>query len=151
MDDNRTDRTVEGVAATEAPVAMDTPEWGVVPEILLMSGCKLPPGRRVPLLGDHDHSNVMSVLGSATLTIDGDKLLARCTFASSRAVPEVWELVRDKHLTDLSVGYIIDEAQMVFEGESAFIDGRQFEGPVHVVTSWKVRELAPICDACMKR
>ena len=136
-------RSVEVVAATENPVRIYDYERGMVNEVLLMSGAKLPHTRQVPLLDSHDSRSTASVIGSLqAMTTNNGQLTGTAYFAGRAA--DQWELVADGHITDFSVGYRIDPKESVWvpQGESATINGRTFEGPVLVRTAWYPKELS---------
>jgi hypothetical protein len=137
-------RSVEVVAATETPVQVfDWERWEVVHEVLLMSGLEMPPSRQVVLLDSHYRGGAESVIGSAReLQVAGADLQARAHFTSQPEGEGPYSKLREGHLTDFSVGYRIDKAEWVPEGETATIAGRKFSGPVKVVTAWKIRELS---------
>lgn len=135
-------RSVGIIAATENPVMM--PDWErmeMVPEVLLMSGIKLPESRKVPLLNSHDRFAVESVIGSATeLEVNDRKLVGKAVFAS--AADGAFSRVKEGHVTDLSVGYSIEKRRYVPEKTTERIGGKEFVGPVNVATSWRVREVS---------
>ena len=139
---DETTRSIEGIAASEAPVPMyDWQRDEVIPEILLMSGAKFDEGRSVPLLNAHMRWEARDVIGSAKeLRVDGDKLMTRAVFSS--IAEDVFTLVKERHLRDLSVGYRVNKRMYVPAGDKAVINGRTFTGPVNVVTSWTVREVS---------
>jgi hypothetical protein len=137
---DREKREFACTAATEQPVLM--PDWDkmkMVPEVLLMSGAQLPAEGHVPLLNAHARSSVNDVLGSARLSVDGDKLIGPAQFSTT--AEDALTKVSEGHLRALSVGYQVNRKQYVPEGTTQQINGRSFEGPVNVVTSWKVKEL----------
>ncbi len=148
-------RSVEVVCATEGRVRVyDYESWQPIDEILLMSGVTLPENRQVPLLDTHSRYSTSSVVGSCRgLQVAANQLIGRAHFANDPDVESVWGKTRDGHITDFSVGYSIDEAIKVKDGETAVIDGRSYLGPVRVVTRWTVKELSvcPIgADAAAK-
>src|SRR4030042_3882679 len=62
---NEKDRTVEAVIATEAVVRVfDWNRLEVIEEVLLMSGCRIPPDRQIPLLDTHDRTTIQKQHGS---------------------------------------------------------------------------------------
>lgn len=138
-------RTVDFVLATESRVRVWDWERGNIDEILLMSGCTFP--EQVPLLDAHSRFSVEDQLGSLRgLRVEGENLLATAHFSS--AAEEAFRKVAEGHLTDISVGYSVDESYWIPEGESGLVgeSGRSFAGPVRVVSKWTVREgsLTPI-------
>ena len=133
------------VAATENPVQIFDWDRGVIDEVLLMRGLALPGKRQVPFLDGHSATGTHDVLGSArNLQKDGSELIAQVTFATNERGKDAESLYRDGHMTDVSIGYRVSDAQWVPEGEQATIGERTFQGPVKVVTSWSVRELSAV-------
>ena len=139
-------RSVDAVIATEAPVlVLDWNRFEIVEEILLMSGCRLPADGQVPLLDSHDRSSVQKQLGSTqNLRIEGDKLVGRNFFSDSPAAEHPWQLVRQGHLKDNSIGYQVIHSKMVKAGEEEVISGRTFRASadrdLRVSTNWQVKE-----------
>jgi len=137
-------RSVEGVIATEEPVAVwDWESRGVIDEVLLLGGVELP--EQIPLLRDHDQYNLDAVLGSArSLRREETGILARLFFA--REDPEAdraWNKVKQGHLRDLSVGYWVDESTDVPAGQTATVAGREFRAEkrlLRIATRWSLRE-----------
>ena len=136
------------ILTTEAAATVfDWERFDFVSEILLMDGLVLPATKQVPLLDHHSRYSVDDILGSVTdirsaeaggyAAVDG---LVR--FASDERAQRVLQLVRDGHLTDGSVGYRVDRAVWIPEGEQAAIRGRVFEGPVKVSYEWSLKEFS---------
>ena len=136
-------RTVEARIATEQAVPMfDWQRGEVVPEVLLASGVKLPGrGGQVPFLNAHARYSVDSQLGSARDLATADDEV-RGVLHFSAAAESAWTKVREGHITDVSAGYQVLERTYIPRGETAMIAGREFSGPVNVVTSWKLREVS---------
>jgi hypothetical protein len=137
---NEAERSVEAVIASEAPVPMwDWRAGEHVPEVLLMSGLKMPATRQIPLLDSHARYDLSDQLGSIrSLRVDGDTLVGRLHFSSLSE--EAWTKVREGHVTDISGGYRIHNKVRVEAGAKTSIKGRTFEGPINVVTEWSIKE-----------
>lgn len=137
-------RSLEVTCASENRVRVfDYERWEVIEEILLMSGCTMPESRQIPLLDTHERNSTASVIGSCrNLQATPTQLVGRAYFAADPGAESAWAKTRDGHITDFSVGYSVDAAIWVQEGETAVIDGRSFEGPVRLVTAWSVKELS---------
>lgn len=132
-------RSVGFVLATENPVSTWDWEMGRVDEVLLMSGATFP--AQVPLLDAHLRYSVENQLGSLRdLKISGTDLLSTAFFADDPKSVATFGKVRDRHLTDISVGYERNDVLKIADGETAVIDGRTFIGPLIVVRKWTVKE-----------
>lgn len=157
LDENK--RSVEAVIATEAPVlVMDLARWEVVEEILLMSGARFPASNQVPMLDSHDRSSVQKQLGSTrNLRIEGTQLIGLNVFSNSTEAEHAWQLTREGHLNDNSIGYRAENFVTIEAGKSAEIEGRQFTASANralrVTTEWAVKEnsVCPVgADAAAK-
>lgn len=133
-------RSINGIAATEQPVLMpDYDRMEMVPETLLMSGVRF--ADTVPLLNNHQRGDAEAVIGSATdlRNVDG-RLMTRAVFSST--AEGIFTRVKEGHLKDLSVGYKVEKKRYIPKDKSERIAGREFTGPINVVTSWTVREVS---------
>ena len=141
---NEENRSVEAVISTETPVSM--PDWSrmeMVPEVLLSKGADFPKSRQVPFLDSHNRYSVKDQLGSVRgITVNNDNLTATLVFSRAMHAEEAFAGVRDGHITDVSVGYDVLKRQYVPEGQTKTIGGREFAGPVNVVTKWRLREVS---------
>ncbi len=139
---NEESRTIDADISTETPVPM--PDWKrmeMIPEVLLASGVQYPKSRQVPFLDSHNRWRVGDQLGSARdIRIEGDKV--RGTLHFSSAAESEFTKVREGHVTDVSAGYEVLKRVYVPAGESKSIAGRSFDGPVNVVTKWRLREVS---------
>jgi len=141
-------RTVIATLSTEQPVAMyDYRTRAVVDEVLLAGGGRFP--ERMPMLDDHSRWGANSVLGSIrNPTNNGDRWRGTLHFATNAGqdVDNLWEKVRQGHITDVSVGYRYGEGDYVdiAPGQSRSIRGRNFVASrsrtMRVVTDWSARE-----------
>jgi hypothetical protein len=137
-------RSVDVIVATEQLAEVfDYERWEVINEVLLMSGAEVPGNRQVPLLDTHYRGDTSSVLGSVRELgpVNGD-LIGRAFFSEVNEAQSPFKKVSEGHLTDFSVGYRVQKSEWIPEGESAMIDGRNFDGPVKVVSSWKIKEVS---------
>lgn len=137
-------RSVEVIGATENPVKVfDYERWENINEILLMSGCQLPDNGQIPLLDSHWRFNTFGVIGSyRDMSLTSDHMLGRAHYSEVEEAQGPYQKTREGHLTDYSVGYRVEEAHWIPEGEKQVIDGRTFEGPVKVVTKWIPKEMS---------
>jgi hypothetical protein len=132
-------QTIGAVLATESRVDMGNCE-----EILLMSGCNIP--EQVPLIDTHERWTIKGILGSCRqMKIDDGQLVGQCVFAGSETGKDSFMLARDGHLSDLSIGYTIDDYVVINPKQTQTIGGRQFtagELPLRVVTRWTLKEVS---------
>jgi hypothetical protein len=140
---NEGTRSVEAVIATEAPVSVfDMRTWEMIQEVLLMDGCRLPDNRQIPLIDTHNRSTIRNVYGSSReLRIESGQLVARNCFAADQDSKEAGDKVRDKHVTDNSIGYRVLKSVQVEPGATATVNGRTFTAPkdcaLRVTTEWQ--------------
>jgi hypothetical protein len=111
----------------------------MVPEVLLTEVAVLPGNRQVPLLDSHQRQGTGTQLGSIRkLNKDGDGITGRAVFSS--VSEKEWTKVREGHVTDVSAGYQVLERTYIGKGKTETVSGREYTGPVSVVTKWKLRE-----------
>lgn len=124
---NEENRTIQNVITTEDPaVVFDWYRFEPIREVLLMDGMVAP--TQVPLLDAHSRFSSGDVLGSSkNFRREGDSIIADTEFSS--VAERQWTLVKEKHLTDTSVGYrTLDDASVVIKhGEKASVNGRDYE------------------------
>jgi hypothetical protein len=138
------ERSVEAVISTDQPVNM--PDWGrmeMIPEVLVPSGVEYPSSRQVPFLDSHQRRSVKDQLGSAReIKVSDGEITAKLVFRKAAESEDALAGVRDGHITDVSVGYDVLKRQYVPKGESKTIGKRSYQGPVNVVTKWKLQEVS---------
>lgn len=146
---NTEERSVEAVLATERRVEVfDYRSYERIEEMLLMDSGQFP--ARVVLLDTHSRYSVEMVRGSIReIRREGERLVGRLFFASDEDSIRAWEKVRDGHVTDVSIGYLVREAVDIEPNTEANVNGRDFKAgarTLRVVTSWELREgsLVPI-------
>ena len=138
------ERSVEAVISTEAPVLM--PDWSrgeMVPEVLLARGAEFPKSRQIPFLDSHNRYSIKDQLGSArNITVNDGNITATLMFSKAAQAEDAMAGVREGHITDVSVGYDVLKRTYIAEGQTKTISGREFTGPVNVVTKWRLREVS---------
>jgi hypothetical protein len=138
-------RSVEVVMASEAPAQIRDWDRGIISEVLLMAGAQIPATKQLVLLDAHSRYETANVIGSAReIRIAGQEMIGRAYYSSAPEAESPWIKTREGHLTDYSIGYRVDEAVWVPEGQTATIEGRVFTGPVQVATKWTPRELSAV-------
>lgn len=137
-------RTMQVVAATETPArVMDWASGNFIDEVLLASGFKS--AKQVPLLDSHNRSSIQAVIGSATgFTATNGSVVADVRFAETEDGERAMRLYEQGHLTDVSVGYTLDDVVEIEDGKKKSIGGREFVGPVRVVKRWSIKELSAV-------
>ncbi|MDR1946648.1 MAG: hypothetical protein LBQ51_05720 [Desulfovibrio sp.] len=141
-------RSVEVTASTQAPVeVMDWETWRPIREVLLVSGCRIPPSGSVPLLDSHSRFTVSDIIGSyrdirAEDTPSGPVLTGRAVFSATEDGEKPFRKVAEGHITDVSVGYEIAAHIRLRENETTEVNGVSYAGPMRIVTDWSLRELS---------
>lgn len=138
-------REVDVTLSTERAVEMfDFERWEFIPEVLSADGVRVRGEReQIPLLDTHDSRGIDNILGSVrNIRAEDGEVRGRLRFSESERGKYAEELVREGHLTDVSVGYMVSDRVHVPEGEKAVIDGREFEGPLNFGRAWEVHELS---------
>lgn len=146
---DETTRSVEVVVTSETPVQVyDWQRDEVVDEVLLMDG--LEPPKQTPLLDAHNRWSVTSQLGSARdYRVQGTEVLARISFADTATARDAANLMRDGHLTDVSVGARLDrnKAVIVPKGEKVKVGAREFAATTRSLIlhrGWQIREVSVV-------
>jgi len=135
---NEEERTLSVVITTETPVRM-----GVYDETLLMSGAQFP--SQVPFLDSHNRWEIADHIGSVkNIRVEGDAMVGEARLARTPGGDMAAALIADGHLTDVSVGYRIDDEVFVPAGKTHTEGDRTFEGPMYVVRKWSVMEVSAV-------
>lgn len=147
---NEESMSVRATFTTEDPAqVLDRNTFRIVDEVLLMSGANVPD--QIKMLDSHDRFNgAASVIGSGRdMKIKKREMEGTLVFAKDdEEVDRLWNKVRQRHITDVSIGYMIDESSAVTlePGTTANVDGRKFKAsearPLRVVRSWTPREVS---------
>lgn len=136
------------VLTTEQPATVfDWEQYDFVDEVLLMDGLILPAIRQVPLLDSHNRSSVDDHIGSVLdfvtaasggfAAVDG-----AVRFAADEKSQRTAQKVLDGHITDGSVGYMVNKSIWIPEGTEVAIRGRMFRGPIKVSHEWSLKEFS---------
>lgn len=138
-------RSVEATLSTENPVQVfDFNTFEMIDESLVADGARLP--SQMPMLESHNRFSLDSVLGSIrNIRREEGRIVGRLYFAEGdEAAERAWQKVRQGHVTDVSVGYRVDEYVDIPAGQTSTIDGRTYTaGPermLRVSTKWTPRE-----------
>ena len=143
------DSTSRGILTTEQPVAMfDYSRGDFVPEVLLMSGMKTR-GKSIKLLDTHKTDSVRNVLGSfdqITVRKAGERQVpydfAEGNIRISETEATIAKKVEEGHINEMSVGYSYSDGETVHvpDGETKEVQGKEYEGPLNIRTSWMATE-----------
>lgn len=139
-------RSIEAVITTEDPVRVIARDrYEEIDEVLRSDGVALP--EQVPVLDSHWRYSVDSVLGSARhIRREGSDTVARLHFAEgNEAAERAWNLVRQRHVRDVSVGYRVTAYSDVEAGQSAQINGKSYtagQRRLRVATAWDLKEVS---------
>lgn len=134
-------RSIMATLSTETPVRTYDWESGqYINEILLADSFEV--ADQVPLLDSHARWSVKDQLGSIReMKTEALKFVGRVYFGPTQAALDAFAMVKERHLTDLSIGYITAQAVIVNEGqEYKHTDGRTFKGPVKLSLKTIVKE-----------
>jgi hypothetical protein len=136
---NEDERSIESVISTDSPVRMFGEN-----EILTIKGMKIRGGEEtVVLLNAHKSADVEDIRGLVTdIREEGGQLIGKLNFDDDEKSLRAFAKVKSKSLRCVSVGYDVLEETYVRKGESLDIDGRSYQGPAYVVTSWELGELS---------
>ena len=138
-------RSVEIILGTEEPAVVYDYDRGRVREVLLMSGAQMPANNQLVLLNAHSRYDVSDIIGSArNLKMENGKMIGRAYYSEAPEAESPWIKTKEGHLTDYSLGYLVDEVVWVEEGKTAIIEGRTFAGPLQVATKWTPREVSAV-------
>ncbi|MFZ5831447.1 MAG: phage portal protein, partial [Planctomycetota bacterium] len=144
---NEDERSVEAVVATEQRSVVYDWNRGTIEEVLIAGGAEY--GAQVPLLDNHYRYSLEAVLGSVRqIRVSGDQVSGRLYFARGHEAAETaWNLVRQGHLTDVSVGYRpIDGGYVDIEpGQTAVVAGRSYTAGsrvLRITQRWVVKEVS---------
>lgn len=149
---DETDGEMVWTLTTEMPTWIyDWERDAIVEEVLLADGMKVPDSGLVPLLDSHSRWSVDDILGhvdgfSESVAGEYRAVSGVVHFCSDEKSQRTAAKVKEKHLTDGSVGYVVTKSIYIPEGETAAVSGRTFEGPLRVGYEWHLKEfsLTPI-------
>lgn len=139
-------RTVECVIGSERPVVRyDWENNELYEEVLLMDGYTEDGNSKagIPLLNSHSRWSIDSVLGTTTdIHVEGDKLVGIRHFSST--AEKYFTMVKEGHLRNQSLGYVVSKTTAIEPGSTALLFGRTFknEGSLKRVyaTEWRASE-----------
>lgn len=143
-------RSVEAVLSTAGRVQVfDYQNFRMIEEVLVPDGAEFP--EQVVFLESHARWSLDFVLGSIrNIRVEGGKLVGRLFFASGdERVDRAWNLVRQGHVRDVSIGYKALDFVDIGPGQTQVVDGKRYTAgqmPLRITRRYAVREgsLVPI-------
>lgn len=138
-------RVREAVVCTDAPTLVyDQRSGKIVLEALLTEGATW--RDPAPLLLDHQRQVAAQVGSASNFRREPNKIVATLRLARTQAADEAWDLVQGGHLTDVSLGYTIEEYVDIKPGQSRTVSGKFFTAPqgqtLRVVAKFAIREIS---------
>lgn len=121
-----------------------------VPTVLLASGMLVRGNAdQVVLVDSHRFSTCDSVRGSVreiTATANSVTGALIVPYSDTDATQrKAWSLIAEEHITDIEPDFKQHTATYVRAGETVAIAGKQFTGPVKVVSSWELYAVSLVC------
>lgn len=117
-------------------------------EILPVGGAVF--NEKLPLLDSHSRVKISDVIGSiVNIRVESDAIVGKAIFASTEKAKDAEILVKEGHLTDISIGYKIEEYKKVLPGNSLIFQGKEYKATTRtqeIVTKYKIFEgsLTPV-------
>lgn len=134
---NAENRTVNLSFASETPV----PDFWGEPEILRCTNEAMDTKRftdgLMPILYNHKRDEIIGK--PIKIWIENGRAMATIQFANTAKAEEIMGLVRDGFLNGVSVGYRVNEWQVIEKGQTS-LDG--IEGPAWIATRWEIFEIS---------
>jgi hypothetical protein len=132
--------TVRSVISSDKPVPM----WWGDNEILIPEGMTIRGNASsVPLLDNHRREENEDVIGRVTgIAVQGNTVVADLMFDSAERAVAIEGQVSRGILTDVSIGYTVQEFTYAKTGESYQYNGRSYEGPAYIATKWELSEVS---------
>lgn len=144
-------RTIEAVISTDQPVAVyDWRAGRIIDEVLVARGGKFP--KQVPLFESHwaSSSNQLGSVRQIAQTDNGWRATLHFAKNAGDRREEAWEMVRQGHTTDVSIGYRYATKDMVDiePGASAIVDGIEYKANknrmLRIVKKWRGTEVSTV-------
>jgi hypothetical protein len=100
----------------------------------------MPASAQVPMVDGHSISTALVRGSLRDMRVVGTELVCRAYFASDPESDRVWQLYRDGHLTDFSVGGQRLAVTTLRPGDEAVVGGTTYRAgtvPLRIVTKWR--------------
>ncbi len=143
---DETTRSFEITISTDTPIAeMDYRTGDVIDTVIVPEGIEVPANGQVPYVDSHDRFSVDNQLGSVReIRVEGSSLVGRTFYADDDKSDRAYRLALGGHLTDNSIGAAILEATRLDENETATFHGREYTGPLKVITKSRMIEVSAV-------
>lgn len=140
-------RTIEAVFSTGNRVnVVDWQRYEIIEEILIPSGCELPSNRQVPMLDSHMAYGLTTIRGSGRdIKISVSQVDGRLYFAKDEESVRAFDMVREGHVTDVSVGYRVLEFVDIEPGQTREVAGKSYKAGsrrLRITTRWRLHEIS---------
>lgn len=143
---DESNRSFEITISTDTPIAeMDYRTGDVVDTVIVPEGIEVPANGQVPYVDSHDRFSVDNQLGSVReVRVEDNSLVGRVYYADDEKSDRAYRLALGGHLTDNSIGAAILEATRLDENETATFHGREYTGPIKVITKSRMIEVSAV-------
>lgn len=138
-------RTVDAVLSTEGVVeAFDLRTRSNVTEVLLSNGATW--SQRTPAVDSHDTTTIRAMVGSMiSIRKENEQIVGTIRFARGERGQMALDLINDGHLTDVSIGYRVRQADVIPPFTTRTVMGREFRSgatPLRVVSRYWIKEVS---------
>ncbi len=139
-------RSFEITISTDTPIAeFDMRSGAYIDTVIVPDGIEVPENGQVPYVDSHDRFTVDNQLGSVReMRVEGNSLIGRVYYAEDDKSDRAYRLALGGHLTDNSIGAQALEVVYLDEGESGKFSGREYQGPVKVITRSRMIEVSAV-------
>lgn len=139
-------RAVSVVITTDAPVReYDARTERYMDTVMIPEGIKLPKNGKVPLLDSHNNYSVSKQMGSVVnFSIEGNALTGIARYSKNKLAEDAFNLVREGHLTDYSIGARILKVQYLREDETVEYFGRTYKGEMKIIVESEIKEVSTV-------
>jgi phage major head subunit gpT-like protein len=139
-------RSFEITISTDTPIAeFDMRSGAYIDTVIVPDGIEIPENGQVPYVDSHDRFTVDNQLGSVReMRVEGNSLIGRVYYAEDDKSDRAYRLALGGHLTDNSIGAQALEVVYLDEGESGKFSGREYHGPVKVITRSRMIEVSAV-------
>jgi len=116
-------------------------------EYLRMAGADLSRYVKNPIVLDtHDRYSLDAIIGKAIVKVVGRELLATLTFGTTERGNLAWQLVKDRMVNALSIGFVPDPSAILDlqPGQTDGTGDSKIVGPGRVIKKWTLFEISMV-------